>query len=176
MLVCRVSGDGSACPDRAVRGAERLWNGQYWRKSSEEQRARADDLTVLSKKKMCDHRAMSPLRLLFCVCITLLVTGCGPSSSPAEPATVSPPGPKSAERSDSECAAACATRPPPKSGWCWTAAECSRYCTANDVDSWAQPRQAAFLTCARENPLCYQSLEQCIGNRQESAAAPQSSG
>jgi len=58
------------------------------------------------------------------------------------------------------CEDACSEQEDNQFGWCG-ATECVQYCWDN-IDSWDKPTEQAFLLCANENPLCYQTMENCI--------------
>ena len=57
-----------------------------------------------------------------------------------------------------DCAAACATTA--ESG-CFDSASCIETCKA-EAPGWSPAVLGAFTQCAAENPLCYQSLEDCM--------------
>ncbi len=46
--------------------------------------------------------------------------------------------------------------------WCWGTEECHNFCDLNagsmDNEEWN-----AYISCAADNPLCYQTIDECIG-------------
>lgn len=61
------------------------------------------------------------------------------------------------------CEQACSEQEENQFGWCG-ATECVEYCW-NNIDDWDNSTEQAFLLCANENPLCYQTMENCIETR-----------
>lgn len=56
------------------------------------------------------------------------------------------------------CAEACASA---ADGSCFPAADCTAHCDAN-APGWSPEIGAAFATCAKDHPLCFESVEGCI--------------
>ncbi len=59
------------------------------------------------------------------------------------------------------CKDACSNRDN-QFGWC-SDRECVQYCKTNSR-TWDNRTEEAFLTCATEDPLCYQTIEDCVSS------------
>ena len=102
----------------------------------------------------------------------LAITGCSSADPQTEdgPREMRPVGGK-ADDGGIDCVALCMPRDT-HDAWCFDTAECVVFCEANIEESAAGEREA-FLSCVTDAPLCYQSVEQCMGSSARAECAEQ---